>query len=103
MGRCAGMIKFGLAVCQRWTPAQVLTRCQTAADDRHPVQFSAICQAQSVIKSVLWFVSNGKSVAKIWPLQALSVFGGFEIKFALCLYVCKLRPNIGQTQTKPVV
>ena len=90
-------------MCKDEPPAQVLTRCQTAADDRNPVQYSPICQALSVIKSVFWFVANGKLVAKIWPLKALGVFDGFEIKFALCLYVFKLSATIGQTQTKPLV
>jgi hypothetical protein len=47
-------------------PAQFFfTIVQTAVDALHPAKYTAICQALSVIKSVLWFVPNGSFVVEI--------------------------------------
>ena len=42
-------------------------------------QTSTICGLQTVIKSVVWLVSNGWSVAEIWSFQVLGWCGATKL------------------------
>ncbi len=52
-------------------------------------QSSPICRSRTVIKSVLWLVSNGCSVAEIWPFQVLGWCGAPKISLHSVYMQCQ--------------
>jgi hypothetical protein len=60
-----------------------------------------ICRSRTVIKSVLWLVSNGCLVAEIWPFQVLGWCGGHCTKTKFTFGLHAVVTNYVQTWCKP--
>jgi hypothetical protein len=78
---------LGVVVLPSWPPWQIfnmLSRCGECIPCATNQQLE-ICRKRMVIKSVLWLVSNGALVAKIWRFQVWGV-GYVHVCGTMCTY-----------------
>ena len=80
------MLIFRLLGRQRWTRDEFSNCNHVAGNYSNAPQTTTIYRLRSVIKCVLWFISNGALVAEIWPFQVL---GYWEVpKLSLLMVYC---------------